>query len=899
MNRTFTRGLMLALLIVAGVTSMRASQFWNFSDTTMYHDADTLWSTTTLHGITYVTDGTSKERTPIFQTCGDRVWTSEDGTETLTFTMRCKINGSSSANYRWLYFTIEPGDTVQVWANSTSSSSARTLTFKLGGYSGTTISMGSAATGSTPTLSEFVYTGTSETTLAMISSGSWYTYAIRLKSNPNFTDGQETVQRWFFKHGWGDGLDASWNWRELYPNEDKSLYMRDDVYGGTGCNYADNEYGTGSSWVPLSNITLVDSPVTGDSAQFIFDPATKAITIRKTKDAPTEDVTVVPDPSKNISLAGGRVYLDNSVAGWDDEAIYLVVGNETASQCVRFLPDTLDRLTCPMPYTKEDITYVAVIGHSKFTSGAWGPSNLSNANHYSATYTGALQSGINDGWTIKLEQEANGTPITITKMEGEYGELFTTQQKNNCYRLDDELGQITFIFSTSRTRFVISPLNVKKIYAYGSITKWDKVDEGYVLAGYSADDCFYITLPYSDIRCTGNGGQPEYLFNVYHVNGNSYVTQSWPTLQEGCEEHLVFNANGWKQIVAFNDDDVEDLLERKATAAYIRPLSDYDLTTRTDQEKISNFRQVPGTVNLFRSYHPYYPSRSAFDTEYERLNWINTLATEAGIKSDIALSGNLTSNEGMSYTVSGVQHYVTIPDYYKSIIENENVLYVGTANGHTPAYNYALFETGGERFSQWMQEVVRFIADDSHPAPFQIHCHLGADRTGVFSGILAAMCGADFDDIAVDYNRTSDLQINEYRHSNQLRHALAQVTGFDPVILPSGEDAQPSTYTSTTLAEAKANHSCYTGGCALFDYPEEGTALPTLAQAVAAKYVSEGWLTQEEIDKCVAKLRGEEYSTIIETVATSADNSTRKVIKDGQIVIIRNGVTYDTMGRRM
>ena len=994
-NQKLLRGLLALLLALPLLMSAQDVTFWNFSDTEAFPN-DTLWETTTVNGITLVTDGSSIDRVPIFQSCSERSWTSDDGSETLTFTQRLKINGKSSSAYRWLYFTASPGDTIEVWGNSTSSSSARTLTFKSGGYNGIALGTVELATGSDPSYGYVVYNGAADAEIAMVSSGSWHTYAIRLKPNPDYNGGgdqpmrqwflkhpwgggtwewrevfpnedgtlysrkdvfggngcnyadningsgsswvplgditltgdpvvgdsaefifnpstgaitikmykeaePDPVQRWFFKHGWGDGLDASWEWRELYPNEDSTLYIRQDVYGGTGCNYADNILGINSVWVPLADLTLIDNPVVGDSAEFVFDPATKAISIRLTKAAPQEEVIIEPDPTKLFSLVGGRAYLDNSLAGWDDESIYLVVGNDSESLCVRFLPDEQGQLTCPVPYLKEDITYAAVIGHDHFSSGTWGPANLSAANHYSAVYTDGWQSGVNDGWQITLGGADNGCPLTLTQLEGEYGEKFTTTEKNNCYRLNDELGQITFIFSTSRTRFVISPLNVKKLYVYGSISNWDKTNADYRMPGFSADGCFYVTLPYSDIERTGNGGQPEFLFNVFHVNGNSYVTQSWPTLAEGCEDYLTFCSNGWKQIVAFNDDDVEDLAQRKETALYIRPLSDYDLTDRVDQEKISNFRRVPGTQHLYRSYHPYHPSRASYDTERARMEWVAALATEAGINCDIALSGNLEAEDGhATYTVSGTTYTVTIPDYYREIINNHRVLYVGKQNGHTPSYDHALYYTDQSRFAEWVQEIVRFINDEDHPVPFQIHCHLGADRTGVFSGVFAAMCGAAWDDIANDYNRTSDLQISEFRHSNQLRHALYLLTGFDPLILPSGPDAEPTVYTETTLEEAIASHTAYSGGKALYTYPEVGTPLPTLASAVAAHFVEGGYLDAGEIEACVAKLRGdnEQPQTGIVEVKSETANvpSAYKVMRDGRVLIIKGDVTYDVWG---
>ena len=986
---------MLLALLLAVPATVSAQTFWNFSDTDMFPN-DTLWETTTIYGLTLVTDGSSIDRVPIFQNCSERSWTSVDGAETLTFTQRLKINGKSSSAYRWVYFTVQPGDTIEVWGNSTSSSSARTLTFKSGGYNGVSWGDVDLATGSHPSYGYVVYAGNEETIMAMVSSGSWYTYAIRLKPNPDFEGGDtpptptqrwflkhpwaggswewrevfanedgsaysrmdifggsgcnyadningsgsswvplenievigspavgdsceftfypitghisirltkeyepDPVQRWFFKHGWGDGLDASWEWRELYPNADSTLYIRQDIYGGTGCNYADNASGYNSVWVPLADITLIDNPVVGDSAEFTFDPATKAITIRLTKAAPQEEVIIEPDPTKPFSLVGGRVYLNNSLANWDDECIYLVVGNDSESLCVRFLPDTLGRLTCPVPYIKEDITYAAVVGNSHFTSGSWGPSNLSSANHYSAVYSEGWQSGIHDGWQITLGAPDNGCLLTLTPLEGDYGELFTTTEKNNCFRLNDDLRQITFIFSTSRTRFVISPLNLKKLYVYGSISNWSQSDPDYQMSGFSADGCFYATMPYSAIERTGNGGQPEFLFKVYHVNGNDYVTQSWPTLAEGCEDYLTFNSNGWKQIVAFNDDDVEDLAQRKATALYIRPLADYDLTDRMEQERISNFRRVPGTAHLYRSYHPYHSSRSSFDTERARLEWVAALATEAGINCDIALSGNLESEDGnATYTVSGTTYTTTIPNYYREIIANHRVLYVGKQNGHTPSYDHALYYTDQSRFAEWIQEIVHFINDEEHPVPFQIHCHLGADRTGVFSGVLAAICGASWDDIANDYNRTSDLQISEYRHSNQLRHAFYLLTGYDPLILPSGPDAAPTVYTATTLEEAIASHTAYSGGKALYQYPEVGTMLPTLQAAIAAHFVEGGYLDMCEIETCAAKLRGEQSDPtgVIDIQKDETISQVRKVMRDGRVLIIRDGVTYDVWG---
>jgi hypothetical protein len=223
---------------------------------------------------------------------------------------------------------------------------------------------------------------------------------------------------------------------------------------------------------------------------------------------------------------------------------------------------------------------------------------------------------------------------------------------------------------------------------------------------------------------------------------------------------------------------------------------------------------------------------------------------------------------------------------------------VGRQNGHTPSYDHALYYTDQSRFAEWIQEIVRFINDGEHPVPFQIHCHLGADRTGVFSGVLAAFCGASWDDIAADYMRTSDLQISEYRHSNQLRYALYLLTGFDPLILPSGPDAVPTVYTETTLEEAIASHTAYSGGKALYVYPAIGTPLPTLQSAVAAHFVEGGYLEEGEIEACAAKLRGDNQdpTAVIDLQTQTSTGGVMKVIRDGRVLIIRDGITYDVWG---
>ena len=160
------------------------------------------------------------------------------------------------------------------------------------------------------------------------------------------------------------------------------------------------------------------------------------------------------------------------------------------------------------------------------------------------------------------------------------------------------------------------------------------------------------------------------------------------------------------------------------------------------------------------------------------------------------------------------------------------------------------------------------------------------------------MCGASWDDIAADYMRTSDMQISEYRHSNQLRYAFYLLTGFDPLILPSGPNAVPTVYTAVTLDDAIASHAAYSGGRVLYTYPAIGTLLPTLKDAIAAHFVNGGYLEMEEVEACVAKLRGDEQvpTGVIDIRDDVMSPQVQKIFSNGRLLIIRDGVAYDAWG---
>ncbi len=559
------------------------------------------------------------------------------------------------------------------------------------------------------------------------------------------------------------------------------------------------------------------------------------------------------------SFSGGCMYFDNSQAQWNDGSIMLIIGKSTYSSVYTMMadPTTANRWYCNLPSSGwSDAEYMAVISGSKsWKSGNFGPDNLVNAKHYSAAYTAGLSATAGQGFLFTPQSAENGCTLKLSYLGTGYdGVTFSTTEKNNCYKIDTLNRQVTFIFSTSSKRFNIAKADVNKVYTYGSLSVWDKEDEGYRLTNYSSDGCFYRTVSFDEVERVGNCGLVEFLFHVVKTDGSSYDVRSHSSWEGGIDSRLVFDN---KMVVSMPWDDMDEIAQRWEYAKYVKPLSEWDLTDSLEQARISNFRRVPGTQHLYRSYHPFDPTREKYDTEVQRLNYVRHFAELFGIQSDIALSGDMTSHAGDTYSCGGKTYTITIPAYYQSIIANNNVLYVGTQNGHTPDFNNAIYYSDGERFAQWIKETVEFIIDDAHPVPFQIHCALGADRTGAFCATIASLCDANWEDISYDYYRTSELRVEEYRHPNTIRYCLRHMCGADPA------------------------------------------TDPTFNEAVKQHFIQGGWLTAQQIKALKDKLNPSAGPVTDIEAISDQPSELRKVLIDGILYIVKDGKLFDARGARL
>lgn len=347
------------------------------------------------------------------------------------------------------------------------------------------------------------------------------------------------------------------------------------------------------------------------------------------------------------------------------------------------------------------------------------------------------------------------------------GAAISDRARARCYHESTSKKTITFVLDNA----LWNAGTVNSAEVRGSFTGWSKSSE-FQMTYDNEEACWTVTVPYASVRIPGNSGQPEFKFVV---NGSNWLSGYGKSF---IPEGYVFMTSDRNNIIVFADDDLEQIKANSKIAETVKKASEFDLSTRAGQEEISNFRLVPGTTALFRCYHPFKWSREKYDSEPLRISLVKDLSVAEGIKSDICLSGDDTKSL-TSYTVSGEKYQEAVADYYQEMLDAGNVLYVGKANGHTPSYNEVYYNSTGQRLGQWMKETADFI--NRSPAPFSIHCRLGTDRTGVFCGLLAALCGAKWEDIAEDYQKSNRMGIQEFRDYHLLQYSFQNLLGVEDV----------------------------------------------------------------------------------------------------------------------
>ena len=311
-----------------------------------------------------------------------------------------------------------------------------------------------------------------------------------------------------------------------------------------------------------------------------------------------------------------------------------------------------------------------------------------------------------------------------------------------------ENGNIVFVFSSEIYGFSGN----MKVFIEGSFNGWLKgLDNKWMLTPTGSDNIQTLELPYSDVAAPGNCGFPEFKFYVIHEETlkveEPAATATLPGFKSGTN-HVLLRTN----------DNPDEVVFAQKAMQVKKPLSDFNIRNKKHMATLSNVRQVPAAKTLWRGYHPYKISRANLDTERTRLELVKKLLKANKIQSIICLSGNESPNKREN-----------ICEYQQQIINAGHQLYLDSS------YNTVYYRSNSKEFKDTMAKIIHFI--NNSPAPFYVHCRLGTDRTGVVSATLAALCGAAWDEIVSDYQKTNEMGNGEYRSHRLLQYSFEKMLG--------------------------------------------------------------------------------------------------------------------------
>lgn len=330
------------------------------------------------------------------------------------------------------------------------------------------------------------------------------------------------------------------------------------------------------------------------------------------------------------------------------------------------------------------------------------------------------------------------------------------------YSLSDDNKTITF--SINLNDFVlpsgITPDSITEVFVTASFTAWRKKDD-FAMQQQDDRDLWTLIKALDEVEIPGNIGFPEFNFLLFTDSGSAFnIGAKTPVTGTNtpCEEIFDYNF-----VILKDKNYLSEIKEYNEHLLKILSIRDYNLKNPKDQERLSNVRKVPHTNFLWRGYHPYIKSRPAFDTENLRIKLVNKAIKKNKIKSIITLCGDEKPQKALKEKISR---------YVKNIQKNNNQLFLDTT------YETVYFASDSTEYNNTVKQIVDFII--SHPAPFYIHCRLGSDRTGTMSSILAALCGAGWDEIKQDYEMTSKAGFGEFRSARLLEYSYKNLLGMSP-----------------------------------------------------------------------------------------------------------------------
>ena len=386
------------------------------------------------------------------------------------------------------------------------------------------------------------------------------------------------------------------------------------------------------------------------------------------------------------------------------------------------------------------------------------------------------------------------------------------------YKVDSKNSLVTFMFTP--VEFSLDFSKIKNVTVKGSFTGWKNLENFKMTvttlreafgtlkavhitrknrkllssaALYLDTPVFTLTKKTSEVNIPGNTGFPEFKFEVVFKD-NTIIEPSLSSLAKKSKTPCIMT-NMLLITQKLNHSQKKHLKKTIKQTSRAEPLASFNLKKQSERDLIANTRRVPGTKNLYRGYHPYKKSRPEFDTEDTRINLVNEYLKAHKIQSLITLCGNEALDPSIGETVS---------PYVQSIQQKNNQCFIDTS------YETVYFNSPSAEYGETVAQIVRFILN--HPSPYYIHCRLGSDRTGTMSSILASLCGATWEQIANDYEKTSNMGIMEVRNAELLAYSFKHMLGEHPKNI-------------SNLKEAVRNH-----------------------------FINGGYLTPEELDELSFKL---------------------------------------------
>lgn len=441
------------------------------------------------------------------------------------------------------------------------------------------------------------------------------------------------------------------------------------------------------------------------------------------------------------------------------------------------------------------------------------------------------------GGLVSCNSETETKILPITQSQIAKG-VASTNDLVRGYALDNTNSTVTFLMDKS----LWGVADNSTVYVHGSFNSWThENDETFRMK--ETDAFYYVEIPCSKLTALGNSGHPEYKFVVNEEYQNNYDKTFIP-------EPYVFHTSDENLIIIYDNEDKDEIAACSKTASIWKALKDWNLNDPDEVANFANFRKVPGTTNLYRSWHPYKAKTHKSGvfksdtnekgyfvraTEPARLAKVIALYEENGIQTDICLSENETTptydKDGkqqlgcMTYSVgtdvakndnvqdSGTTYTESIPSYYQAILNAGNVLHMTFTNSNNKEevmqYKYIYQADYNEKYlNDGLQCIIDFIKEGTHPAPYAIHCRLGNDRTGYYCAVISGLCGASWAEIAEDYQKSNYTYLGEYRDQRLLKQVFEKQFNIADITNYSGSQLKTAMYKYyTTNSELKISES--------------------------------------------------------------------------------------------